>query len=347
MRVLVTGGTGFVGSHAVVALLGAGHTVRVLTRRPEALAPIMAAHDATVDDVAFGDMADAAGVAAALDGCDAVVHAAAQIGVSGGSESGPEDNVKGVRQVVGQAVERGCDPILYTSSIAVHLPSDEDEIGPDVPLAEPLSVYGRSKVECERLIRDWQGHQAPISTFVLGGVYGPDSPHTEGSAGALLSVLTSMAVETAGGVPIIDVRDVADALTAAIRPGGGPHRYMAGGHYLTWAEYGDVLAEVIGRDLPRHTMSADEMIAMGRDLDRRREEGHQIDLPLSEESAVIMTAGRPTDDEATWDELGVHPRPTATTLRDAVRSLIDQGHLDPASAPGLAVATSKGRPAHD
>jgi DnaJ-domain-containing protein 1 len=115
---------------------------------------------------------------------------------------------------------------------------------------------------------------------------------------------------------------------------------------LTWAEYGDVLAEVAGRDLSRHQMSAEEMIALGRDLDRRRQEGHQIDLPLSEESAVIMTAGRPTDDEATWDELGVQLRPTASTLRDAVRSLIDQGHLDQAAAPGLAAAAPE-QPAHD
>ena len=335
MQVLVTGGTGFVGSHVAAVLLGAGHGVRVLTRRPEVLGSVMAAHDVTVDDVAVGDMADPAAVAAALDGCDAVVHAAAQIGVSGGTDSSPEANVEGVRQVVGQAVDRGCDPILYTSSSAVHLPTDADVIRPDTPLAEPLSVYGRSKVEGERLVQAWQAEGAPIATFVLGGVYGPDSPHTEASAGALLSVLTSMSVETDGGVTIIDVRDVAAALTAALAPGRGPHRYLAGGTFLTWAEYGELLGRVTGRELHHHRMSAEEMIAMGRDLDRRREEGHQIDVPLSEESAVIMTAGRPTDDRVTWDDLGVRPRPVEETLRDAVRSLIDQGHLDPAMAPAL------------
>jgi nucleoside-diphosphate-sugar epimerase len=296
----------------------------------------MATHRAAVADVVPGDMVDPAAVATALDGCDAVVHAAAQIGVSGGTESGPEANVKGVRHVVGQAVERGCDPIVYTSTFTVHLPTEESLIGPDSPFAEPMSVYGRSKAECEHLVAEWQAQDAPITTFVLGGVYGPESPHTEGSAGALLSVLTSMAVETEGGVPLIDVRDVAAALTAALRPGRGPHRYMAGGTFLTWTEYSDLLAQVVGRDLPRHRMSAEEMIAMGRDLDRRRAEGHRIDLPLSEEAAVIMTAGRPTDDRVTWDELGVRLRPPVDTLRDAVRSLVDQGHLDPASAPALA-----------
>jgi dihydroflavonol-4-reductase len=77
MLVLVTGGTGYVCSHSIAALVRAGHRVRVLARSPErvpaALAPL------GVDDVetALGDVIDPATVERALEGCDAVLHAAA------------------------------------------------------------------------------------------------------------------------------------------------------------------------------------------------------------------------------------------------------------------------------
>jgi uncharacterized protein YbjT (DUF2867 family) len=76
MLVLVTGGTGYVGSHAIAALVGAGHRVRVLARSsariPAALAPL------GVDEVetAIGDVTDPASVERALEGCGAVLHAA-------------------------------------------------------------------------------------------------------------------------------------------------------------------------------------------------------------------------------------------------------------------------------
>ena len=68
MKVLVTGGTGFVGSHAIAALLAAGHDVRVLAREPGKVARVLAPLGTGVTDVAAGDMTDAAAVDRALDG---------------------------------------------------------------------------------------------------------------------------------------------------------------------------------------------------------------------------------------------------------------------------------------
>ena len=78
MRVLVTGATGFVGSHAAKALQDAGHTVRALARTPAKLETVTARVGVDLDslDAVHGDICDADAVAAAVDGCDAVVHAA-------------------------------------------------------------------------------------------------------------------------------------------------------------------------------------------------------------------------------------------------------------------------------
>ena len=77
MRVLVTGGTGFVGSHAAAALVRAGHDVRLLARRPEQVPVTFAPHGVETGDVVRGDVLDEQAVAGAVRGCDAVVHAAA------------------------------------------------------------------------------------------------------------------------------------------------------------------------------------------------------------------------------------------------------------------------------
>lgn len=328
MRVLVTGATGFVGSHTVAALLARGHTVRVLARRPERLSADLAGRV----EMSVGDMTDSGSVARTLDGCDAVVHAAAEIGVTGGTGAGGQVNVDGVRCVVGQAVEAGLDPIVYTSTIAVYLPTTDPVLTPASPLAEPLSAYGRGKRDAELLVRGWQAEGASVTTFVVGGVYGPRSPHLDGSFAALKGALQTFMAVTPGGIGVVDVRDLSEVLAAAVEPGRGSRIYMAGGNYVTWSEWTACLSEAVGREVTAQAMTADEMIAMGRQLDILRKTG-DTDIPLSEEAAVIMTAGVPTDDRATLADLGGSWRPTVDTFRDAVAWMVAEGHLPP--EPGV------------
>src|SRR5262245_17856127 len=110
MLMVVTGGTGFVGSHAVAALVGAGHRVRVLARSPDrvrgALAPL------GVDDVetVIGDVTDPAAVRRALDGCDAAMHAASVFSFDAQrSEEMRAVNARGTENVLGTAHRLGLD----------------------------------------------------------------------------------------------------------------------------------------------------------------------------------------------------------------------------------------------
>jgi hypothetical protein len=142
---------------------------------------------------------------------------------------------------------------------------------------------------------------------------------------------------TDGGMGVVDVRDLAELLAAAVEPGRGPRRYLAGGRFLTWADWVATLSEAVGREVASAPMTADEMVAMGRQLDELRTH-QEVDLPLSEEAAVIMTAGVPTDDTATLAELGGRWRPPVETFRDAVAWLVAEGHLPP--EPALAAPTA-------
>lgn len=336
MKLLLTGATGFLGSHAAGALLRRGHEVRALVRTPAKLPPILEnlGIDPATVDVAPGDMTDEAAVKQALDGVDGVVHTAAavQLGHEPGSTA-TDANVAGVQQVIGQAVALGLDPIVHASSLAAYIPSEEPAITASSPLAEPVTAYGRSKHASELLVRGWQDQGAAITTIVLGSIYGPDCPHLDGSFLAVKAAIETMMVVTDGGMGIFDVRDGAELFAAAAEPDKGPRVLMANGHWVSWPDWVATMSEAIGRELPTMEASLDQMLEMARALDAQRAAGQVIDLPLTEDAAVTMAQGRPLDDRDTLRELGITWRPTLETFRDAAFWLVRAGHVDPSLVP--------------
>jgi nucleoside-diphosphate-sugar epimerase len=335
MRVLVTGGTGFIGSHAVEGFLTAGHEVRLLARTPAKVDAVLGARGIEVSEVVVGDMTDPEVVGRALDGCEAVLHAAATVGVADGDMSEVRANVEGTRVVVGQAVEAGCDPILYTSSMTVLYPSPDPVLTLASPLGEPPSEYGQSKLAAERYVRVLQADGAPVTTFYLGGVYGPDQPQLDSGLRGIVAAASQMMVITSGGVGVLDVRDLARLFVAALAPGRGPRGYLAGGPFFPWPEWTKALNDVIGRECRQVRVPARLLMGLGRLLDLVKRVKY-FEYPLTYEAAMYMTHGVPTDDSATLADLGIEYRPTAETLADSVRWLVEAGHLDPKWAPALA-----------
>ena len=101
MRVLVTGATGFVGSHAAKALQDAGHTVRALVRTPAKLETVTARVGVDLGSLETfkGDIRDTMAAKAAVEGCDAVVHAAAVVSIDPTAETEVENtNFAGARR---------------------------------------------------------------------------------------------------------------------------------------------------------------------------------------------------------------------------------------------------------
>ena len=328
MKVLVTGGTGFIGSHAVVALQREGHTVRILARDPDRVPVVLEPLGADVVDIASGDMCDPSSVRAAMEQCDAVVHCAAEIGVGGGRGPTGTSNVDGARAVIGSALELGLDPVIYTSSITVHLPATDSVITPDSTLAEPLSTYGAQKASIDSFVQELQERGAPVTTLVLSGVYGPVSPHIDGSFAALLGALEAGMLAPDSGLGVVDVRDVARVIARCLEPGRGPRRYLVTGNFVTWEEWTAVLSEAAGRTVPFTEVSPQDMIDLGRRFDEMRYEGTEGLPPLSVEAAIVMASGRPADDSATLRELGLTYRPTVDTFRDTLDWLHEAGYLD-------------------
>ena len=232
MSVLVTGGTGFVGSHVAARLVESGRAVRLLVRDPAKLARVPALVDTTSIDVVVGDVTDRASVERALDGCTGVVHSAALVSLAERDAAHAEAvNVGGTRLVIGGAAERGIMAV-YVSSVSV-FGIAQSEITIESPLTDPIGGYTRSKVAAERFVREVQEQGAPVAVVYPSGVLGPDAPDLGSTYLGLIGWVRTPP-KTTSGVSIVDVRDVAVAIERVL--GAAPARWMLGGTYLPYAE---------------------------------------------------------------------------------------------------------------
>jgi nucleoside-diphosphate-sugar epimerase len=338
MRILLTGASGFIGSWTAPALLAAGHEVVALVRDPAKGQRVLAQRGLADGDVELrqGDILDAPSVAAALDGCEGVIHAAAAIGVtSGGQVPVLEQNVTGTRNVVGQALDAGCDPVVHLSTVAAFVPPDAPVITTGSRLASPRNDYGRSKVLAEQDLRARQDEGAPVTIVYPGGVLGPDQPQLDATLEGIAGARRQGWPKAPGGVCLVDVRDLAALLTAAMVPGQGPRRFLAGGTFLTWPALGDLTDDILGVKARRVPFPKPVIYATGSFLDllRRR---FAISYPLTRDAAEIMVTMVPTDDSATVEQLGVEFRPVRESLTDALTWLVQEGHLTGKHAGRLA-----------
>jgi dihydroflavonol-4-reductase len=338
MRVLITGGTGFVGSHIVAAAVRAGHDVRLLVRRPERVEAALAPFGIREADAVAGDVLDAASVQAAVEGCDAIINAAAVYSLdSGQARRALATNARATEVVLEAATGARLDPIIHVSSYVALLPSDA-VLGPDSPVGAGGPAYPRSKAESELVARRYQAEGVPVVTTNPGAVVGSDDPYFGDSAFMVSMILRNrVPFALAGGWPVADVRYVAEAHAAMLAPGRGPRRYLLGGHYRSWSELYASLRQLTGRRLPALPTPGLVGRASGRAMDGLQRVVRSR-LPFGYQGAWIITNCRGTDDTATQDELGIEPPPLEQTLADAIRWMVYAGHLPPKLAGHLASA---------
>jgi nucleoside-diphosphate-sugar epimerase len=342
MLVVVTGGSGFVGSHAVAALVGAGHRVRVMARSPDrvrgALAPL------GVDDVetALGDVTDAAAVERALEGGDALLHAASVFSFDARkAEEMREVNVRGTEIALGAAHRRGLDPIVFVSSeLALLPPTGGAVLTADSPAGKSRWPYCRSKADSELVARRYQGLGAPVVSVMPAALWGPHDPHFGEGATMATNVLRSRyPIIMRGGMHIADVRDVAAVVAAVMEPRLGPRAFMVSGEYISLPDLIRRLGQLSGRRirfaiLPRWFLGA---FGRGADVVQRR---LKTRLPWHGEGIWVMNCAARCDDANTRSELGLELRPLQETLADTVRWLVDAGHISTAEAGRLGQATA-------
>ena len=187
MKVLVTGGTGFVGRVAVPTLRAAGHVVRLALRTPYA--------ETSDESVVVGEFGPATDWSQALEGIDAVVHLAARVHVmhdqAGTAEQFKRTNTEGTLRLARSAAIAGARRFVFVSTIKVNgeATTGRPFCADDDP--RPSDDYGRSKLDAEIGLHDIPGIEPVIIR--------PSGPWA-GSQGQSCAVLPTREVRAAGPI---------------------------------------------------------------------------------------------------------------------------------------------------
>lgn len=233
---VVTGGTGFIGAHLLERLAASGVAVRALVRRKTVL-------PAGVEPFSC-DLADGAGIAAALRGADTVIHLAG-ITKALRAEDYYTGNVRATENLA-RALAGSNVRLVHVSSLAAIGPSDNGEPVREDAEPRPLTHYGMSKLEAEKVVRKL----APGAVIVRPPVvYGPRDRDV---FQLLKSISRGVVLEIAGGerwFSAIYVKDLCDGLMAAGRTPGAAGRayFLAHARTLSWSEFGATAAKILGR----------------------------------------------------------------------------------------------------
>jgi nucleoside-diphosphate-sugar epimerase len=337
VRVLVTGGTGFLGSHAVAAMAGAGHDLRLLVRRPEQVSVSLGPLGVEVADIVVGDVLDERVVSRVVEDCDAVVHAAGVFSFDPRrAEEMRRTNARATELVVGGAVERGLDPVVYVSSTVAL--ARYGGSGPDLPLGDIGLPYAQSKIASERVVRGLQEAGGPVTSVYPGALYGPNDPYRGALSEQLRWILLGrFPTYPQGAQHIVDVRDVA-ALIVAVLQRGGQHRYIVPGHHIGGRELYAAASEAAGRRLPHVVLPGPVLAPAVGLLDAVQARlPRRWHYPADREGVEVLRRDTRFDDSAARRELGIVPVPFRQTIMDTVRWLVESGRLPARRAPRLTV----------
>jgi UDP-glucose 4-epimerase len=246
-RVLVTGGSGFIGSHVVDKLADAGHEPRIydLQESPH--------HEPGSVDTVIGNLFDSETLRAAMQDCDAVVHLAAyaDVGIVADEPVDAEEcNARGTVAVLEAARATGTR-VLYGSTIWVYGASGDGLIDEEAPLGLPDHLYTASKLAGEMYCSSYaELYDVPCTILRFGIPYGPRA-----RPAAVIPIFVSKALKgdplTIAGDGLqtrrfVYVEDLAEGVVAGLEHGGENRVYnLAGEETVTIRELADIVSDLI------------------------------------------------------------------------------------------------------
>jgi dihydroflavonol-4-reductase len=312
-KTLVTGGSGFLGSHLVRALADRGDDLRLLARRTSELGHLEPVEFERVT----GDVTDRRAVRRAMQGVERVFHVAGRTSLRPSDREAVFDtNLKGARIVFEEARAAEVERLVHTSTVGAigvakpHSTADEEspfEIG-HLGLS-----YVNSKHEAELEAFRAAAHGLPVVIVNPSFVLGPDDPSGTSMGLVRRFCLGQIPAYVDGALNIVDVRDVAQGHLLADTKGKQAERYILSGRNFTFDRLFADLARISGVDPPPVKLPASVALAGAKMAELGR-----VSLPTAVDEILSASQWWAYRNTKAKRELGFAPRPHEQTLEDAV-----------------------------
>ena len=337
MRVFLTGATGFVGSHVARAFAERGAKQRLLVRPTSSLAGLEGMQDV---ELVRGDLRQVGELRAALQGCDALVHVAADYRLwVRDPDAMYAANVGATRDLLRLASELGIRRMVYTSSVAtMGFKSDGSIVDEETPvsLAEMIGHYKRSKFLAEQVAIEAarQGQHVMIlnPTTPIGA--GDVKPTPTGRIVVdFLNRRFPAYVDT--GLNLVDVEEVARMHVIALDHGRPGERYILGGENLSLKQILDRMSAITGLPSPTRKVphAAAMVFAFFEEWITGRLRGRE---PRATVEAVRMGRKIMFANSAKAErELGFKVMPVYGAMRQAIQWFVEHGYAPPPPTPTI------------
>ncbi len=338
MKTLVTGATGFLGSHVARALLARGEEVRVLVRPSSDLRALEG-----LDAERFqGDLRDRSSLDRAMSSVKRVFHVAADYRLwARDPREIYESNVTGTRNLLDAAKSAGVEKFVYTSTVATIAVPREGDLPNETTqssVSEMIGHYKRSKFEAEQCALSAAQADLPVVIVNPTTPVGPGDWKPTPTGKIMVDFLNGRMpgyVDT--GLNFVPVEDCARGHLLAAESGRVGERYILGGRNLTLKQMLDMLAAASGRTAPRWKIPYAVAYAAGCvDAGLSRLLGREPQIPLE---GVRMARHKMFVDASKAErELGFAPGPIEAAIERAAAWYESNGYVAAGRMPAVAGA---------
>lgn len=324
MSTLLTGATGFIGSHLLRELLGRGEDVSITVRKTSSDVNLQGLDARRVEC----DLTDYPRTLRALDGIRRVYHLAGFISTAEKDKRKVFDvNYTGTANLLRACRERGVERIVFLASIFAlgagegDKPADENvEYNLDWYPIHYFHAKRKAELDARRMAEEGLPIVFVYPTFCLG----PGDVYVSSSEAVVSFLRGQVPAYVRSGIDVMDVRDAARGLVLGMERGKAGERYLITGHHTPFKELFERLSGISGVPAPRFAMPKRAALWAGGLAERFMKKP-----PLDYQSALLMQRSWYYDGSKARREWGFSNRPLDETLRDAVNWFREHGYARP------------------